>query len=42
MSKDEGGDEQEYIDLIAEAITAIGKAQVYAKKLISQLELYGV
>lgn len=42
MSKDEGNEEQEYIDLISEAITCLGKAQVYAKKLISQLELYGV
>ncbi len=38
----EGGEEQEYLDLIADAITCLGKTQVYAKKLISQLALYGV
>ncbi len=42
MNRMEGGDEQEYLDLISEAITCLGKTQVYAKKLISQLALYGV
>lgn len=38
----EGADAQEYLDLISLIITDLGKAQVYAKKLISQLTYYEV
>lgn len=36
----EGGDEAEGLRRLSEAITCFGKAQVYAKKLISQLAYY--
>lgn len=40
MNYAENGDEQVYLGLISEAITCLGKSQVYAKKLISQLKFY--
>lgn len=42
MKAFEDEDEQESLDLFSEAITNLGKTQVYAKKLMSQLKLYKV